>query len=85
MVQRSLADYAGEILRLVDAVGIDHVCIGTDLDANYMPVFDNYRQLPMVIALLAQRGLRDDELVKVMGGNFLRVLAACETGANRSA
>ena len=83
VVQRSLADYAGEILRLVDAVGIDHVCIGTDMDANYMPVFDNYRQLPMVIALLAQRGLRDDELVKVMGGNFLRVLAACETGADR--
>ena len=81
VVQRSLGDYADEILRLIDAAGVDHVCLGTDMDANYRPVFDNYRQLPLVLALLAQRGLADAELIKVMGGNFLRVLAACETGA----
>lgn len=77
IVQRNLGDYANEILRLVDVVGVEHVGIGTDMDANYLPSFDNYRQLPLVLALLAQRGMADDELVAVMGGNFLRVLQAC--------
>ena len=85
VVQRDLGDYADETMRLIDTVGIDSVSLGTDMDANYRPVFDNYRQLPLVIALLAKRGLSDDDLVKVMGANFLRVLAACEAGARRDA
>jgi membrane dipeptidase len=60
----------------VEAVGIDHVAIGTDMDANYMPVFSDYADWPLIPASLLAHGLAEDEVAKVMGGNFLRVMAA---------
>ncbi len=64
------------ILELVDIVGIDHVGIGTDMDANYKPVWDDYADFPLVVMRLLQRGLREDEVAKIIGGNGLRVLKA---------
>ena len=43
--QKTIADWIVSILRLVEAVGVDHVAIGTDMDANYMPVFADYAAL----------------------------------------
>ena len=63
---------------LIDAVGIDHVCLGTDMDANYKPVFDTYANLPHYVVGLTRRGLREDELAKLIGGNFLRILGAVQ-------
>ena len=63
------------ILELVDIVGIDHVGIGTDMDANYKPVWDNYADFPIVVSRLLERGLSEDEIAKIIGGNGLRVLA----------
>jgi len=74
--QQTVADWIGSILRLVDAVGVDHVAIGTDMDANYMPVFADYADWPLIPAALLARGLHEPEVAKIMGGNFLRVLAA---------
>jgi membrane dipeptidase len=74
--QKTAADWIASILRLVDAVGIDHVAIGTDMDANYMPVFADYADWPLIPAALLAHGMGEAEVAKVMGGNFLRVLAA---------
>jgi membrane dipeptidase len=74
--QKTAADWIASILRLVDAVGIDHVAIGTDMDANYMPVFADYADWPLIPAALLAGGMHEGEVAKVMGGNFLRVLAA---------
>jgi membrane dipeptidase len=74
--QKSAADWIASILRLADAVGIDHVAIGTDMDANYMPVFADYADWPLIPAALLAGGMHEAEVAKVMGGNFLRVLAA---------
>lgn len=41
--QKTLADWIENILRLVDSVGIDQVAIGTDMDANFAPVFTDYK------------------------------------------
>lgn len=76
----TLAGFVDRIIELAELVGIDHVCIGTDMDANYRPVFDDYRQLPELIARLTRRGLSRDELAKIAGGNFLRVFGAATTG-----
>lgn len=35
-----LKGFVDRTFALVDAVGIDHVCMGTDMHANYKPVFD---------------------------------------------
>jgi len=74
--QKTVADWIASILRLVDAVGVDHVAIGTDMDANYMPVFSDYADWPLIPAALLAHGMAQAEVAKVMGGNFLRVLAA---------
>ena len=68
--------FVDRTFELIDAVGIDHVCMGTDMDANYKPVFDTYANLPHYVVGLARRGLREDEIAKLIGGNFLRILAA---------
>lgn len=73
MALASLADYCDEICRMVDVVGVDHVAIGTDLDANYRPVLTDYEQFPQVAAGLVARGLHADEVDQVLGGNFIRL------------
>ena len=68
-----LAGYADRIFTLIDAVGIDHVCMGTDMDGNYKPVFDDYRRLPDLTGLLLKRGMGETDAAKFLGGNLLRV------------
>ena len=65
--------FINRLMRLVDLLGIDHVGLGTDMDANYMPVFTNYRQMPYLPAVLKRQGMNDGEITRVLGGNFLRV------------
>jgi membrane dipeptidase len=67
----SLSDYVDQILHLVDEVGIDHVSIGSDMDANYKPVFDTYETLPVIAGLLLERGMNPEETSKILGGNFM--------------
>ncbi len=70
---QTLADYATEICRLVDAIGMDHVAVGTDLDANFMPVLTEYVQFQELAAMLVARGMTSHEVDAVLGGNFLRM------------
>ena len=58
---------------MVDVVGVGHVAIGTDLDANYRPVLTDYDQFPDVAAGLIARGLNADEVDQILGGNFIRL------------
>ncbi len=69
----TLADYVDEICRLVDVVGIEHVAIGTDLDANYRPVLTEYSQFDVVARLLGERGCEPAEVDLVLGGNVARL------------
>lgn len=70
----TLDDFADEICRLVDLVGIGHVAIGTDLDANYKPVLTRHEQYADVDRLLAARGLGEDDRDAVLGGNVVALL-----------
>jgi membrane dipeptidase len=74
--QSTFADYIDSIRRLVDAVGIDHTAIGTDMDANYRPVLRSYLDWSLIPAALLARGMHEAEVAKIMGGNFLRVFEA---------
>jgi membrane dipeptidase len=71
--QTTFADYIDSIQRLVDAVGMEHVAIGTDMDGNFRPVLRNYRDWSLIPAALLARGMRETEIAKIIGGNFLRV------------
>jgi membrane dipeptidase len=72
----SLDDFADEIVRLVDLVGIDHVAIGTDMDANYRPVLTSYADFGVIQDLMAARGLNAGEIGKILGANALGLFAA---------
>src|SRR4029077_1473426 len=61
----TFADYIDSIMRLIDAVQIDHVAIGTDMDANFKPVLRSYRDWSLIPAALLARGLRDEDVAKV--------------------
>ncbi len=74
--QSTFADYIDSIQRLVDAVGIDHAAIGTDMDANYRPVLRSYLDWSLIPAALLARGMHEAEVAKIMGGNFQRVFKA---------
>jgi membrane dipeptidase len=71
---RTFADFVDQTMRLIDAVGVDHVGLGTDMDGNFKPVFSSYRQLPDWVTGLRSKGLSEADIAKVVGGNALRVL-----------
>jgi membrane dipeptidase len=66
-----------QLFRLIDAVGIDHVGIGTDLPAGAAKVaLPDFSRHPQIEAALRDRGMTEDEVAKVCAGNWLRVFRA---------
>lgn len=70
----NLNDYIDQIFYLIDAVGIDHVSIGSDMDGNYKPVYDNFDSLPLIAGMLLNRGMGEAGTAKVLGENYYRVM-----------
>jgi membrane dipeptidase len=72
--QEKLPGMIRQMFRLIDAVGIDHVGIGTDLPAGAakaeMPDFSRHAELADA---LRARGMTASEVAKVCAGNWLRV------------
>lgn len=80
-------EYAKNIKAMVNIVGVDHVCIGTDTKmatpegGNDRPgsktnsAWQNQREgfYYSVVDSLLQTGFAEDEVKKISGGNFLRV------------
>jgi microsomal dipeptidase-like Zn-dependent dipeptidase len=71
----------------VDAAGIDHVGIGTDMDGiGPSAIFTSYARWPSLAAALVDHGYRPEEAAKILGGNAQRVFrrvgasAASRTG-----
>jgi membrane dipeptidase len=73
-LNKSFDDFLDNTLRLIDAAGIDHVGLGTDMDGNFQPVLSSYLQLSPWKEGLKAKGLSDEEVGKVAGGNAARVL-----------
>ena len=61
---------------IADRVGIDHVAIGSDFDGmgSTTPIVPDVSQLVHLTRSLLARGLTEEEVRKVWGGNFLRLL-----------
>ncbi len=70
----SFDEFVDNTKRLIDAAGIDHVGLGTDMDGNFKPVFSSYAQLPDWSNALHAKGLGWQDVAKVLGGNMQRVL-----------
>ncbi len=73
---------AEAVLRHVDhviaTIGEDHVSLGSDWDGAICPPRDlaTPLDLPRLVELCLRRGYRPERIQKLLGGNFLRVVAA---------
>jgi membrane dipeptidase len=70
----NIGAYVTHISRLVDAVGVDHVGIGTDMDGiGPGAIFTSYARWPSLADALRDRGYSQAEVAKILGGNAQRV------------
>ena len=78
-----LARVADHVLHVIAVAGVDHVGLGSDFDGiSITPQgLEDASRFPALTAELRARGLSDEDLGKVLGGNFLRVLEAAERPA----
>ncbi len=67
--------YADELMRMVAALGVAHVGIGSDLNGITRTIMPGYAQFAALEDLLAQRGLASEQIRAVLGGNYVRVLS----------
>ncbi len=74
VVSETLDDFIDEVVRLVELVGVEHVAIGTDLDANFRPVLTEYGQFDDLDSGLAARGLGAEDIDRVLGGNAVDLI-----------
>lgn len=63
---------------IVDTVGEDHASLGSDWDGAISPPRDmpTCLELPKLVQLMLDRGWDDSRIRKILGGNFLRMVAA---------
>jgi membrane dipeptidase len=79
---KSLIDHIDHIARVA---GIDHVGLGSDFDGvtSLPDGIDSAADLPKITQALYQRGYTREQILKILGGNFLRVMREVEATAKR--
>jgi membrane dipeptidase len=61
--------------QMADAIGIDHVGLGSDMLGIPNRAFPSYAELPALAAVMLRQGFAREEVAKILGGNS-RVFAA---------
>ena len=79
---KSLIDHIDHVARVA---GIDHVGLGSDFDGitSSPQGIDSVADLPKITAALFERGYTREQIDKILGGNFLRVMREVEATAQR--
>ena len=68
---------------IVERIGVDHVGIGTDFNHGSGIIgFDDASEALNVTLALLKRGYSKDDIIKIWGGNFIRVWRAAEKASN---
>ncbi len=77
-----VVDHIDHIVRVA---GIDHVGLGSDFDGvlEVPEGLEDVAKLPAITEQLVERGYSEAGIAKILGGNFLRVLAQAEDVARR--
>jgi membrane dipeptidase len=80
MPRGSVHDVVDHIEHIVKVAGIDHVGLGSDFDGiNSTPEqLDDVSCYPLITQELLNRGYKKEQILKVLGGNVLRVLGRAE-------
>ena len=83
MERPSYMDVVDHIDHAVRVMGVDHVGVGTDYDGiSVAPAgLENVSKLPVLWEEMRRRGYSSEDIEKIAGLNFLRVLEAVENAA----
>ncbi len=77
-----MAEMVAHIDHVKNLVGVDHVAIGSDLRGmSYIPEFGEEANFRAIVDGLIDAGYTDEEIGKVMGGNFFRLWEQVVTAA----
>ncbi len=77
-----LAGLISHMFRLIDTIGVEHVAIGTDMPAGGCAgVMEDFSHHGKLRAALLGRGMNEDDVEKVCGGNWLRVFRTVRSEA----
>ena len=68
----SLEKYVDGLKEMVDVVGVEHVCIGTDQSAT-PGILPDYSQWVQLVAAMLRGGFTPEEAGKIAGGNCTRI------------
>ncbi|HLL53597.1 MAG TPA: membrane dipeptidase, partial [Myxococcaceae bacterium] len=74
---KSLIDHIDHVAKVA---GVDHVGLGSDFDGitSTPQGIDSAADLPKITAALVERGYSREDLLKILGGNLLRVMRESE-------
>jgi membrane dipeptidase len=80
----TVAEVLDNIDRIVQLAGVDHAGIGSDFDGvngALVSELHSVADYPVLVAGLQQRGYKDADIRKILGGNLLRVWSEVERAA----
>ena len=79
---KSLIDHIDHVAKVA---GIDHVGLGSDFDGvtSLPDGIDSVADLPKITQALVERGYTREQVLKILGGNFMRVMREVEATAKR--
>ena len=79
--QATILDVMAHLEHAIDVMGIDHVGLGTDFDGDGgVPGLADSSELLHFTRQLLRKRYSDEDIQKVWGGNFLRVMAEAQKG-----
>jgi len=76
----NIANVVEHIDHVAKTAGVDHVGLGGDFDGvETLPKgLEDVSKYPAITELLLRKGYSEDDIHKIMSGNMMRVLKACE-------
>jgi len=75
----NLQAFVNHLEHAIEVAGIDHVGIGTDFDGGGgVPGFNDHSEAFNVTVELVRRGYTEEQIIKIWGGNLLRVMREVE-------
>jgi membrane dipeptidase len=85
MPPANIHDVVDHIEHIIKLAGIDHVGLGSDFDGvNSVPTqLEDVSKFPMITQELLNRGYKKEEILKILGGNLLRVMREVEKAAGK--
>ena len=73
---QSLSDFVDRVAMAVEAVGVDHIGLGSDVGGAGRNLWTDYAAFPEIVRRLRHKGFSVADIGKIVGGNYVRVFNA---------